>query len=1177
MTDATVASPPRKKRRWLRILGWIAGVLIVLLVAAYFVATSSAFLKGVILPRVGASLNADVTVSEASVHPFSQITLRDLKVQARGQAPVLTMPEARLNYSLFDIIGGKIHVDEIALVSPTVALIENPDGSNNLDPILKSQKGKAPEQKAAPTAKPSKPAQIDLRKLTLSNATILKIKNYAGGNRDLIELTNVNITLDDLKNGQTGKLELSAGIQIENNPPAPATYGLLKAALNGSFTFALTPDLKPGSVKGNARLDVSNAAGTLGDLAALGAVLDCDVTPTDIKQVALRLQRGGANLGELLVSGSLDLGKTEGRLKVELLSIDKQILNLAGARSGIDFGPTTINSTHEIQLTNSGMVIIAAGRFNASNVQLTRGKQTTPTLDFRADYDVTLDRAAGTALLRGLDVTGTQNSQRLLRAELTSPMTLAWGGTANAVGDSSLNLAVTNLNLADWKPFLGDSVAAGEVNLIMKLLSQQAGRQLTFDLDSQIKNLTAQAGGNQIARAEITLEARGQAADLKQFNLSSYKLQIAQQNKPVLTVSGSGTYDQTAKSADMQVAVQATLARLAGLLGQADLAASSGSLELKARVTQQSQTQTVTGSLTLAGFTGKLGKNELKKFGSTIDLDVRMTPEQVEIRKATGTLSQGESAGGSFDVSGTYDIAHKSTQMAAKLSDFNQNSLRPFLEPLLADKKLVSIAINGNASAQLNPNGESAVKADLQVANLVVNDPKHQFPDTPQEVKLQVDAALHKLVAEVHQFAITLTPTSRARNQVQLQGQVDMSQTNAIQGSFKLSADSLDVTSYYDLFAGGKKTTGAKAAPAAPAPGATPTTRSSVPEPAPSESTEPASVKLPLHNFTVEADIGELYLHEIAVTNLQATVKLDGGHLLLNPFQLTLNGAPVNATVDLDMSMPGYKYEGTFNADKVPFAPLVDTFLPDRKGQLGGILTAHAHATGTGVTGASLQKNLAGNFDVGVTNLNLAVVNIQSPVLKKLINVIAAIPELLRNPLSAVTSLFGGGLADELNKSPIDVITARGVIGTGRIDLQQAVVRSPAFEADAQGSITLAQVLTNSTIQIPIGISLSRPIGDRLNLTPANTPANAAYVKMPNFLTMTGTLGNPKTDINKLALTGAVVRSVVPGAGGQAGALLQGIGGALTGQTPGSTAPANTNQPAAPVKNLLNQFFQPAK
>ncbi|EEF59382.1 hypothetical protein, partial [Pedosphaera parvula] len=52
----------KKRSGWLRKLGWVFLILIVLLVIAYFVGTSSAVFKGVILPKVSKSLNANVTV-----------------------------------------------------------------------------------------------------------------------------------------------------------------------------------------------------------------------------------------------------------------------------------------------------------------------------------------------------------------------------------------------------------------------------------------------------------------------------------------------------------------------------------------------------------------------------------------------------------------------------------------------------------------------------------------------------------------------------------------------------------------------------------------------------------------------------------------------------------------------------------------------------------------------------------------------------------------------------------------------------------------------------------------------------------------------------------------------------------------------------------------------------------
>src|ERR1017187_5248533 len=155
-----------KQRNWLLrallIAAWVAGVLVILTLVAYFVVTSSTFIKGVILPRVSAAIPADVTVTDISIHPFSKITVRGLKVQAKGQEPVITAPEVSVSYSLWSILRGNLCVYEVALVSPTVALVENPDGSSNLD-ALKASNKKPSESKPPRPGKSSKPPQIDLR------------------------------------------------------------------------------------------------------------------------------------------------------------------------------------------------------------------------------------------------------------------------------------------------------------------------------------------------------------------------------------------------------------------------------------------------------------------------------------------------------------------------------------------------------------------------------------------------------------------------------------------------------------------------------------------------------------------------------------------------------------------------------------------------------------------------------------------------------------------------------------------------------------------------------------------------------------------------------------------------------------------------------------------------------
>lgn len=1192
MADVTTPAPapgPRKRRHWLRVLVWAIAVVIALVVILYFVVTSPAFLKREVLPRASSLLNANVTVSSASIHPFSEIVLRDLKVQPTNQPAVVTAPEVRVKYSLFDIIGGNIQVQEIALVSPVVQLVQNADGTSNLDPLMEARKRltqKAPGQ----PARPSRPAEINIHKLILADGTFRKVQNHAGGTRDLLEVTNLNLTVANVKNGDSGKLQFSAVIRNENNPPAPAMYGLLLATVNGSFDFSLSPDLKPGTVVGDAQMRILQAAGSFSDFGKLDGTLHCDLSPTELKTVSLSFEKEGMRLGELRATGPFDVQKSEGRLRVDLLSVDKRVLNLFAARSGIDFGSTTITCTNEIDVAKSGAVITAAGQLSASKFQLGRTNESTPPLEVRADYNVSVDNTVKTALLQVLNVTGMEDKHPLLRGELTSPMTLAWGNTMNAVGDSSFSLAVTKLNIADWRPFLGSMASAGTLDFDLKVLSRNAGKHLTFDATNRIQNLTTQIGSQHISDATVFLKVRGQLSDFHDFNLAEYDLQLDQSNQTAVAISGSGTYDRANASADLQLALEAMLPRFLRLFNWPDITASSGTAELKARVIQRRQTQTVAGNLNLAKFSGKFGKSEFKNFGTAADVDVEKRSDEIDIHKIAGKLAEGHNDGGEFDLSGTYGLGKKPSQLNLQVSDFNQDSLRPILEPLLGNKKLVSVSVNGTASAQLSPNGSSVVKADVQVSNLVVSDPARQMPETPLEAKLQVDAGLAKQVADLRQLEITLTPTQRAKNELQLQGRVDMSKTNIVSGNLKISADSLDLTSYYDLFAATNKTiakeSGRNKAQNAGAPPS-------------SQAIQGLTTNaLPFRNFTLDASVRAFYLGEIAATNFQAHIKLDGSHILLKPFQLAVDGAPMFATADADMSVPGYKYVLTFSTTNVPFAPLWNTFKPGEKGKVGGTLTAYANISGTGTSGESLQETLTGNFHVGTTNLNLQVTRLQSGMLKLLVEVVAKVPQLFENPESTVAgigssvvgNIFGGshgGLEGNLAQSPIDVITATGKAGNGHITLQQAVVRSSVFKATVtNGDITLAPVLTNSAINIPISIYIARSIAQtNSSIASVAHETNMEYVKLPDFFSEVGTIGHPRPGIDKVAIGKQVIQKIIPGLGGTNGILsnpLQGLGGLLHGETntnlpmtnsllTTNSSPATNNQ--APVNKVLNRFM----
>jgi len=914
-------------------------VLVFLLLVGYFVLSSSWFLQAVVVPRVGKALNSTLNIGQVELRPFNEITLSQVKLTPQNADTLFEARRVHVSYHLLSILRGNIQVQEVVLDSPVITIVEDANGRRNLDAVA----GQPASTKTA--ARSGTVPKLDFKLVSLRNATIRHARTIKNGDQVTTELANVNLAIKDIRNGGSGTLTLSAALAMEKVTATPPAKANLPALLNGDLAFTLREDLQPASIKGLSSFTVGRATGEFAELGGLIAKLDCEMSPDEIKQFALQFTKGNVALGRVRVTGPFDTAKTEGKLKLEVQALDRQVLNLLGASRGIDFGTTTINGTTDITIAQGGRMISPAGRVDVARFQTIQRGLTSPTIDLICTYDLTLDRTGKSLLLKSLVVNGTQNQQPLVNASLSSPLTLAFGDTVNAA-DASLDFAVTGLNLADWPMLAPGLNLAGMASSKGRLFSRDGGKRINLEIEETVKNFSASLGGGPTA---------------------------------VEDVSFKGTINHTA------------------------------------------QGQTINSTLTLTGI------------------------------KLAGTSN-------------------------------------------------------------------------------------------PLELALGLDAAISNQVVTLNQCQLKLTPTARARNELAVTGLVNLTQPDAITGNLKLTAESLDISGYYDLFAGNSTgNNGPSPAPAAPKP---------------ATNQEPAPVRLPLSNFTVEATLGRLYLHEVDAANFQTTLLLDGSHILLNPFQLTLNKAPVSASADLDLSVPGYKYALTFGADGVPVEPLANTFSPTYRGQAKGTLIAKLDVKGAGITGQNLRTNLIGNVNLSFTNADIQITRSKW-------NAVLV-------PVSVLLMSFG---APDLTSSPLDHITASLAAGDGKLTVPTFVAQSPLFRAESTGSIPIADNLMDSPLNQPVEISLPRDLAAKLGVAEVST--NEPYAKLPNFVQLNGTLGKPGSKTDKAKLGGlaavgigtAILKNVDGETGQKIGSALNALGGLLGGRTTATnTAPASTGTNAAPTR-----------
>lgn len=1187
MANTTPTPDAKPRGGWLRKLGIGCGVLLALVIVAYFVLTSGAFFRGFILPKVGAAMNSEVTASEAALSPFSQVRLTDFKVQPKGREALFTAKEIRLRYSLMSILGGTIAVQEVLVDSPTVTLVQNADGTSNLDPILQAstQPGPAP---APASANQKLELKLDIQNVTVRNAAFKQTTKFKEGGEQVAEVSGGSFTLTNLKNGQAAQLAVGADATFRTSQPTNAT---LAARLEGKLSLAVGNDGLPQTISGGAKLAVSQATGWLVELAQAAATLDCDMSPTEIKGIVLKLQRANTDLAALRLAGPFDAAKREGKLSLEAFGIDRNVLNIGGRSVGLDFGSTVFTSTNRIELANGGQSLVLNGQVVGSKFSVTQAGATTPALELAANYDLAVDQAKETLILRTLNLTALRGANKLVEGVLSKPMRLEWAKGANAVDESDFKLTLAGLDLREYRAFTGTNVQGGLLNGVLDIQSKAAGKQLALTLTATGTELAAAAAGTVYSTIGFALKSTVLLVDFEKLTIQEGDFRLTHRGQEALHAQAKGTAQVTPQTVALTLQADASLPVLAGLSPVPGTALTGGTLTFTGTVGQENVTpagskvpafaQTVGGSVALTGLNGKYGDYRFDTWGAKADFDLGMKNDVATVRKLAGGITQGGQPAGAFDMTAESQLVTGASKLTLKVADLNQRALAPFINPFLTGQTLQSIAINADVSGGYDPKTDSTLRGTASLTNLVIKG--EGLPAQPLAAGFDLDVALRKQTAELRNATLKLTPTARGKNQVKLTGTVDFSNTNALTGALKLVADTLDFTPYYDLF---------MAAPAQPAPAAKPAKPAPVAsQPAPGPQVEPPAMILPVRNFVTEASINHLFLRDVDVAKFQTTVKLDGGRTLIKPFQATLNGAPVTSTVDLDLGVPGYKYDVAFSAQTVPIPPLVSLAMPDRAGQFGGTAIATMNLKGAGITDPNLAKNLAGDFYLGTTNLNFKLTDARSSLMKTVINVVATIPDLIRNPVGGLTDMVGKlvgaassstpGWADQIMGSPVDVIVMSAQVGAGQMQVREATVRSPAFQADVKGDIALAPVLTNSTLKLPLQVALARGLADKVKLVPAGTPTNAVYVKLPDFVTIKGTVGAPKTDINALALAtlAAQAGAGMLGSNNVVGNALGSVTSFLGGNKPaaGTNAPATTNS-SSTLGNVLGGLLgTPAK
>ena len=1122
MADAPAPTPQKKKSKWPFLLGGVAA----LLVAGWLFVSSGFFLRTFVLPKAGEALGGELQAGEAGWSPLSSVRLAKLRFVPSGQTePLFTAAELNVEHDFFAIIGGTIQLSKVSLAKPVIRLAKGADGKANYDAVI--------AQLNAPTVDTSAgPAQVNIANITVSGADFSMTTTPAGGQPETLAVQLTELTIDRLANGQPTQVKLTTA-------PSGQTIG---ATGEFSGTIQLGADLVPGQTTAGLQLAFSNGTGLFGQLNGSQLTAGIEAALPDVQTLTLKIQRGDAVLVDATLNGRFDPATLDSDLNIAAAFQDGEwslpIPGLEPARLQVG---TTAKLDASVQLNDSGNTITASGKLTGSDTSLlanldpakpaTVKKTDGLRLEMEFDAGVKLDEQ--TVQLNKLSLTTSKGEAKPLTATLAKPMTLALGDTAATGSDSVLAIQIDRLDLADWPSFVGQYASAGIADGTLNLTVLNGGRSFAVSLDSTVENLTIAGADPKLAGTNLEMAVNGKLEDWQKLAADKLHVAIGRGTEAWASFDGSakGTIEEFTATGEGQL----NLGQVAGLFRVSGLKANAGSVDYSVTLGQAGSTSAITTKATVSGFDGSYDDWTFSKWDIGVDGEAKLDEKTLTIQQAKLEFSQQAKPQGELRVTGSLPLGQADGELELTATGILAGLLNTAAHPWLAPVEVTQSQAQTKTKVLLGADGSIALESTGALGQLMLTEGDKPLLAKPTTIGLALKTKLSGDDIALNQTEITLPKSDRASNKLSATGKLSAPADKDISGSLKLSSDAVDLDSVIGLLPKNEAvaTEGDFVNDLAGLPDAF------------------AGLALDL-----QLQLAKAFWDHITIAKADISGKASGKVIDLPKVQFELNGMPVTGSLRIDKTNPKPAYAFEVQLKDQLAQPLVAAIDPESKESIAGKVTVLAKLDSSGESQGGFWSNLKGTAEFKFTDGDLRVFSDTTKILLTPVAILLRLPEMLN--------------------SPIDSMHAKLKIENESIQLETCEVKGSMFVASATGAIALDETLEASALDIPVQLSVRRDVADKAGLIPKGTPLSAKFVKLPDFVKVGGTIGEPKTKTNKLAIVGLLGQSAagLPGTiENKAGGLLENAANLLDGEFIGTDAKDALTNGGNNLFNNLNSLI----
>ncbi len=460
------------------------------LASLYFILTSGACFKGLILPRIERELRARITVESADWSPWRGFSLKGLRLQTTGTSPLLEAARVEIPGSFWNWRRGEWKFGALTLTRPVLNLVREADGTSNLDALL---------QAVGPDTSAGRVWSIE--SLEAREGMVTLVQNVPDGRAWMAQAGGLTLEAGPMEPGATTSWKVSAQARADlraSMPGAQAIDGGVEA--RGDFSISKVGQFEGITARFVWRPDAPGALAAQGEARWMAQRLE---------RSTIELSEGNRSAGHCVFWGGPDPASGDWVFNTSARDIPGRLLQSFLPWRDVDLAGTLLNGTNTVKLAGGWDAPRARlqGRWQAQGLTITRAGATTPPTEAVLDFTLHAGAAQGTLDFDQADLAASSQGRQLLTGRLAGPLKVNWK-TGAWTGPAALELRLQDVDIAQWQPVLGGVAHAGRLSLQLDTRAAKDGG-VDYAVGASAFGLAARHAELVLEQSDFSLSATG--------------------------------------------------------------------------------------------------------------------------------------------------------------------------------------------------------------------------------------------------------------------------------------------------------------------------------------------------------------------------------------------------------------------------------------------------------------------------------------------------------------------------------------------------------------------------------------------------------------------------------------------------------------------------------------------